>query len=247
MLGFLLVLVIYVLLNIFKALNKKIKIDKIMVISGIGLFLSIGILLGLVGSNTLKRMKNFDSKEYEIIDVNTGEESHVTGDTSSIVYNIKNNIYEEGFLSEEQEKAYLKTYEICNKLNIKGTNLRVQQLIYHGVLVKEEHNVLYLLFGNGYHSQYGEMTLEMEVVALLLNFGLTGFILYLGPYLFLCYKVIKYLKKKKKISDNSIMYMFGIGLAIFLSFIAGYVFYSGTVALLIICLFSLLKEDGDYL
>ena len=242
MFGYILVLCFYILINIIKAIKNKIKINKVMVISGIGLFLSIGLVLLLVGSNTFNRAKELDSHDYDIVDVNTGGESHVTGDTSKIVYSIKHGEVEEGYMSKEEENAYLTTYNICNKLNIKGNNSRVQQLVYNASLVKEQHNIFYILFGNGYHNNYGEMTLEMEIPALLLNFGIIGIILYLGPYLTLFIKAIKY----KKVNDNYIMSLFGITLALGLSIMAGYVLYSGTCSLLIICLFSILKENGDY-
>jgi hypothetical protein len=87
-------------------------------------------------------------------------------------------------MNKEQKAAYIDLYKKANELKIKSKDYRKQQLIYNLYLVKEQHNPIYILFGNGHVNLYGEMILEMEIPYLLLNFGLLGVLLYLGPLLY---------------------------------------------------------------
>ena len=147
-------------------------------------------------------------------------------------------------MSKAQILAYKDLYRVGNKLKLDNTNYRVQQLIYNVYLVKEQHNIIYMLFGNGHVNLYGEMILEMELPFILLNFGLLGFILYVCPLL---YWLIKGLKNKDKKYKDITYYMstFGILLAFGLSLIAGYVLYSSTCVLVMICMLSLLRKQGE--
>ena len=91
----------------------------------------------------------------------------------------------------------------------------------------EQKNPLLILFGNGYKNQTGELVMEMEVPAILCNFGIIGFILYLGPFIFaLIYGMKEMLKNKKEIKIDKVMYLTGFLLAFALSSLSGYVFFN---------------------
>ena len=244
MFGFILVFIVYILMEVFMAMKDKIIFDK----KRIGLILIVlvvvGALLLKVGSNTLQRRKEMHEMIDDTVDINTGELAHVTGSTTRFIYRINNNQLAENEMSKAQILAYKDLYRVGNKLKLDNTNYRVQQLIYNVYLVKEQHNIIYMLFGNGHVNLYGEMILEMELPFILFNFGLLGFILYVCPLL---YWLIKGLKNKDKKYKDITYYMstFGILLAFGLSLIAGYVLYSSTCALVMICMLSTLRKAGE--
>ena len=146
-------------------------------------------------------------------------------------------------MTKEQQKAYLAMYDTCNKLKIDANNSRLQQMIYHLYLIKYQHNILYILFGNGFIVNYGEMTLEMEVIAILFNFGLIGFILYIIPFIYVYIKLIKQVIKNKKRTIDDIILLFTMLIVFGLSFMAGYVFFSGTCVLMLISMMSLIYKE----
>ncbi len=232
---------VWLFLKIFK--DKKIELKKVMIILGILAVLVIVVLN--VGTESLERRKHLKNESAGIIDVNTMEIGHTTGDTSVIVNQIKNNTTPEGYMSYAQRQAYLDMYEYANKYEILATDTRQQQLIYHVNLIKNQKNIFNILFGNGYLANYGEMTLEMEILAILFNFGLVGFILYFIPFLaLLIYFSFKIMKNKKYNMDNMMM-IFSICLAFVLSFMAGYVFFSVSCVLMIICILVLLIKEVE--
>ncbi len=244
MFGFILVFIMYIIIEVILAMKDKIKFDK----KRIGLILIVlvvvGALLFKVGSKTLERRREMNDMVDDIVDVNTGEIAHVTGDTTRFIYLINNNLLVDGDFSEAQVAAYKDMYKTCNKLKLRSNDYRKQQLIYNLYLVKNQHNLLYILFGNGHVNLYGEMILEMELPFIILNFGLLGFILYVCPLL---YWLIKGFKNKDKKYKDSTYYMsiFGILLAFGLSIVAGYVLYSSTCALVMICMLSGLRKQGE--
>ena len=90
-------------------------------------------------------------------------------------------------------------------IKISNVDLRKQQFIYNLFLVKEQKNPLLILFGNGYKNQTGELVMEMEIPALICNFGLVGFVLYLGPILYLIISsLFRELKRIKEIIDSKV-------------------------------------------
>ena len=243
LLGFLLVSVFYFLSVFFFALFKKKKLNKRIVFVFLILFLLGGGLFFTVGSSTLQRRKHISEEEEGIIDINTGEKGHVSGDTSLFVYQIKQQSIEDSYMKKEQQNAYLKMYHFANQHQLQSNNMRVQQLLYHCYLLKEQKNIGMLFFGNGYLTSYGEMILEMEIPALFFNFGIVGLLLFFGPFLYTFCFMIKRMIKKRNFSLEKSMYVFTIILGTLLSFLAGYVFFSVSCVLVFICLFSLLYEE----
>ena len=247
MFGFILVFGFYIFLKLFIAFKHKVQFNRNRVAIVLVIILVFGFVAFKIGSSTLERRKEIKDMSDDIVDINNNYEiAHVTGDTTKFVYDIKHDQLQEGLMSEEQKKAYLDMYDACNKLKIESNSYRKQQLIYNFYLVREQHNILYALFGNGHVNLYGEMILEMELPFILLNFGIIGFIIYALPLLYLTYKGIKYaFGHKKFLFENYYMELFGLLLAFALACVAGYVLYSSTCALIIICILGLLEEQGD--
>lgn len=232
---------IWLFLKILK--NNKIDIKRIMIV--LGSLVVLVLIVFSVGTESLERRKHLKNESVGIIDVNTMEVGHTTGDTGVIVNQIRNNTIPEGYISEAQKQAYLDMYEYANKHEILSTDSRKQQLIYQVSLIKNQKNIFYILFGNGYLANYGEMTLEMEILAILFNFGIVGFILYLLPFIILLFRFIFKIIKNKKYNIDNMMLVFSVCLAFVLSFLAGYVFFSVSCVLMIICILVLLLKEVE--
>ena len=87
------------------------------------------------------------------------------------------------------------------------------------------------------------MTLEMEFIALILNFGIIGFILYMIPFLIIDFKAIKYiLKNYKRIDIEYLMYLVAVLLAIVFSLLAGYTFFNASSMSIIVIAHILLND-----
>ncbi|MBQ9181621.1 MAG: O-antigen ligase family protein [Bacilli bacterium] len=245
--GFVLVLVIYLITSFLIKLFKSRKINYKKILIPTILFFIFAFILFNFGSNTLARRKHLKEESNSIIDINTNKPGHTTGDTANFVYQIKNNTMEKNYMSEAQKLATISMYEYANSHKLDSTDSRLQQLIYHTYLVKYQKNILYILFGNGYLANNGEMTLEMEIPALLYNFGLLGFIIYLGPFIFIfVYSVKNTIKSIKKVTIDNLMCLFTLCLAFFLSAFAGYVFFSVSCILIIIVTCIFLLKDVKY-
>lgn len=147
-------------------------------------------------------------------------------------------------MNESQQKSILELYEIANKFKVKNNDQRMQQLIYNTVLVKNQHNVFYILFGNGYLANFRELVLEMEIPAFLFNFGIVGFMLYFVPFLAIwIYGIYKGIKNIKKINSNYIMLFIGCSFVFLLSFFAGYTFFNSSNMMMIIVLNTLWMDQ----
>lgn len=196
--------------------------------------------IGVIGSNTLQRRAYLKSLDSGIIDSKTGEPSHVTGD----VLNFKEQI-EEGelsieFMPEANQKAIMSLYEYANNHELSLTDSRMQQLVYNTYLVKHQNNAGLMLFGNGYQANHGELTLEMEIPAFLLNFGVVGFIIYFVPFLGICiYGIYIGIKNIKKIDSEYVIYLIGLAFSFVLSLFAGYTFFNSSTMMIIIVLATL--------
>lgn len=247
MLGFVLLVLLYCVFSLLFKFIKDKKINFKKIILSLSIVLIILLLLSVGGSETLKRRKHIAEEAY-IIDVNTNEPGFTTGDTGVIVWQIKNLELKKDYMSEEMKKAYLDLYNYANRKKIKANDNRYQQLIYHVSLVKQQKNFLYILFGNGRSVHYGEMIMEMELFSILFNFGIIGFILYVGPFMYL---IIKNLRKWdfKGFNIRLMMNIAGVILAFGLSLVAGYVFFSSTCMLILAIIINSLSkgERGEIL
>lgn len=206
-----------------------------------------GIFL-LSKSETFSRQKDLSDQGSVVVDAVTGKSAHITGDATKYVKQIQDGEMAEEFMDKAQQKALLALYQKGNEWNLQVKERRVQQLIYHTYLVKEQHDPFRILFGNGYHANYYEMVLEMELPALLYNFGILGFILYFGPFLWMLGKsVVVFVRKRKKVDSTYVFYLFTEFFAIVLSFLCGYTFFHVSCMLIIIILYCRLDQKREEL
>lgn len=243
LIGFVLAMLCYIAAQIFERVVKNAKLNK----KTFGILLAALILLAIVvitaGSVTLKRRQHLQNMENTIIDESTGEVSHLTGDLTVIRNKIVSGNLEENFMSKEQQQSVLDLYDIANKWKISNTNSRVQQLIYHVMLVKNQKNILLILFGNGYLINTNELVWEMEFPAFLFNFGLAGFVLYMIPFLLILKEaVVIFVKKFKSIDTEFIMLLSAVILSFILSTLSGYTFFNSSSMIIIIVANILLKN-----
>lgn len=228
---------------IYNIIN-KIKIKQTLIISGLIAIISVAtfiVVFTTVGSETLERRKNVQDMAEQLVDEETNEKIYITGDMFEIKNKIENGTLEQGYMSSEQQQALISLNEIAQKHNLSVQQMRSLQLIYNIQLANNQSNLIYRLFGNGYVCQYWEMILEMELVAILINFGIFGFILYLMPFIAVYgYSLYKGIKNIKKIDVQYIMLIAGGGLAFALSLLSGYIFFNASTTMIIIMINVLL-------
>lgn len=242
--GFILVLVIYAFVEILYNILHKQKFNKRVILLVVAGICAVLLVVIAVGSSTVQRRQHLKDIQKDIVDENTNIESHITGSLLEIKQGIENKTLEEGYLSEAQEKSILELYDIANKLNIKNNDQRMQQLIYNVLLVKNQHNILSILFGNGYMNNFRELVLEMEIPAFLLNFGICGFALYFVPFLSIfIYSAYIGLKNIKKINQEYILLLLGAGFTLAISFLAGYTFFNMSTMTIIVVIDTLLMKQ----
>ena len=250
--GFVLAVLCFIIAQIYERIIRKVKINK----KNFAILLSILILLVIIvvisGSITIKRRKHLEKMENTIIDQSTGEVSHLTGDLTSFRNKIVNDELEEDFMTEEQKKSITELYNLAKKYNISNTNTRAQQFIYHCMLIKNQKNFIYILFGNGYLINTNELVLEMEFPSILFNFGIIGFVLYMIPFLAICMKSAKIFFIKYKYVDSEFIMLFLASILSFvLSTLSGYSFFNSSSMIIIIIINVLLNcktmeiERGD--
>lgn len=235
--GFILVLGLYIFLEIILGIIKNKKISKKVIFTGIGIIIAIVLLVAILGSNTFTRRKHMEEASQSSYDENQQEVAHLTGDVLAIHESIVENTLEEGYLSEAEKQSFLELYEIANKYDLKSNDQRLHQIIYNLILVKNQHNPILILFGNGYLNNFRELVLEMELMSFLLNFGICGFVLYVVPFLsLLIYAFIQIIKNIKKLDVQCAMLFLGSGFAYVLSLLSGYVFFNSSSMIIVIIL-----------
>lgn len=239
--GFIIIIALYMGIEVLFNILKNEKIDKKFFIIGFtGIAIIVLIIIGC-GSTTLQRRKHLKDIESDIIDETSQENAHITGSTLKIKEQIEKNEIEEGYMSDAQKQSIIDLYNIANKLQVKNNDQRMQQLIYNIVLVKNQKNIFLILFGNGYVANFSELVLEMELVSMLLNFGVIGFLLYMGSFfaifLMSLYYGIKYIKQ---IDSEYVFLWFGSAMAFALSLLSGYTFFSSSSVIMIISINTIL-------
>ena len=232
----------YIVLEVIFSKNKK------LIAIGTIFFIIIILIIGEFGSNTIKRRKQMNEAKSTIIDEATNEVGNMTGDMLRIKNKILDNTLEEGFMSEAQSKSVLDLYEYAKKHNIAGNDTRQQQLIYNIYLVKNQKNILAILFGNGYKTNFREMVMENELASMLLNFGIIGFILYIGPFLaILIFALIEAIRNIRKIDVEYVMLTLGLAMSLVLSFLSGYVFFATSSMIVIVATSVMLVNKAKHI
>lgn len=222
---------------------KEKKINKKRILATIAIFISITVIVFTFGMQVLKRRAELKENELKNIDPDTGLIRNVSGDILMLYKQIQNNEITEIYMSKEVQKSICELYKYARETNLSNVNMRKQQLIYNLNLVKNQKSPLLILFGNGYKAQFRELVMEMEVPAIICNFGLIGFVLYLGPFIAIwgheIYKMIKF----KKIKQEKFLYFSGITFGFALSILAGYVFFNQS-SMIMMCVISVLSLDS---
>lgn len=243
MLGFALIVILYILSECFVAFISKFKIDKKIIFALIALMILIASLIFVCGSKTFERRQHLKQVQVSV-DIEAGEKQYLSGDVTDLKNQIEDGKVSKEDLSEEMQKAILNLYQYAKNTNMSNNNLRKQQLIYNIYLVGEQKNIPLLLFGNGYKAQFRELVMEMEVPAMILNFGLIGFSLYFVPFLAISmYGLYIAFKNIKRLNTNYIMYLGGSWLAIFLSFLSGYTYFNSSSMIIVIAVNVLLINE----
>ena len=241
LLGFILVISLYIIVEVFYSLLHNKKVNKRIVGIGAGLIVAISICVVIFGSTTLERRKHLKEIESDISDENLKDNSHITGDLLDIKNKIDKNELEDGYMSETQKKSIMDLYNTANSMKISNNDQRMQQLIYNIALVKNQKSLGLILFGNGYVANFRELILEMEIPAFLFNFGILGFILYFVPFLSIfVYGLWIGIKNIKKIDDEYIMMELASGFTFALSFFSGYTFFNSSSMIVIVVINTLL-------
>lgn len=234
LIGTVLVLFVFTLADILINKNKKIAIV------GISIICIIAVLIVSFGSNTIKRRKEVNLSQYTIIDEKTGEIGTMTGDMLRIKNKIIDNELEEGYMSEAQKESVIDLYNYTKKHNIAGNDTRRQQLMYNLFLMKNQKNIITLLFGNGYKTNFREMVMENEFASMFLNFGLIGFILYMGPFIATFIFSVYVAIKNKKFNLEYVILQCALGLSFVLSWMSGYVFFATSCMIVIVVISTIL-------
>ena len=239
--GFIIAIISFVFAEIVGKIISNNKVNKKFVACGIVAIIAVVLVVVLAGSNTIERRKHLKEIESDIVDTSTNSEAHITGSLLEIKQKIDNNEIEDTYMNEAQKQSLLELYDIANSWNISNNDQRMQQLIYNALLVKNQANPLYIIFGNGYMNQYRELIMEMDIPAFLFNFGIIGLLLYFGPFFAIfIYGIYFGIKRIKKIDREYIMYVLGIGLAFAISIFSGYVFFNMSTSTMIAIICTLL-------
>lgn len=206
------------------------------------LVLSFNIMIKKIKVSSDTRRQYLENNQKELVD-EEGKILSVTQEIHNLNKRIKNGEISEEFLSKNEQKALIETEKIAKEKGLVGHSRREAQTIYNFNLVKNEKNLLKILFGKGHLITYGEMVLERELLSCILDFGIIGFILFILPFLMLLlyeiYLILYDLVNRKGMNVNTqkLMSVFGIFFAFCLSYFAGAIFYPMSSAFLICLLF----------
>jgi len=234
--GFIAALFLFGVSEVLVAILKRIQLNKKILIGSICTIITIVILVATVGSNTLKRREHL--KEVEL---GNEEQTHISNALLEIKEKIDNNELEEGYMDEASKQSIQDLYNYANEHKIANNDMRMQQLIYNTYLVKNQSNIIYILFGNGFQANFNELILEMEIPAFLFNFGIIGFMLYFIPvFAIFVYGIVVGIKQRRNIDNEYLMLIFGILFSFVFSFLSGYTFFHASSMIVVVVLCTLL-------
>lgn len=222
---------------------KKILINSLLIfIILIMIAIFFNIITQKIKVSSDKRRQYLENNQKELVD-EEGKILSVTQDIHNLNKKIKNGEISEEFLSKHEQKALIETEKVAKEKGLVGHSRREAQTIYNIKWMKNEKNIIKILFGKGHLITYGEMILERELLACILDFGIIGFSLFILPFLIILfynsYLILYDLVNRKGININTqkLMAIFGIFFAFCLSYFAGAIFYPMSSAFLICLLF----------
>ncbi len=236
--GFFLSLSAFIFYEVIFSKNKKV------LIAGGTIFI-VGILaVGLLGSKTLQRRKQINEAAENNLDQSTGEVLHISTSMLEIYNSIMDNTIEEGYMSDAQKQATVDLYNYTKEHNIASNDNRMQQLIYNLFLVKYQKNPVTIIFGNGYNTNFREMRMENEIPCFALNFGIIGFVLFIGAFLaIIVYAIVQVIKHIKNLNSELMMYLSGCALSLILATVSGFVFFASSCMVVIVVTNVLMLEN----
>lgn len=243
LIGFGLIILLFIASECFVAIVRKANLNKKTIIISVIIFTFILILTIIGGSKTFERRSELKEIQVSTINIDTGKETHLSGDLLKIKKGIDEGEVTEEYLSKPMQKAIIRLYNYAEATKLENNDMRKQQLMYNFYLVQEQKSAPLMLFGNGFKAQFRELVMEMEIPAFVFNFGLIGFCLYFIPFLAITiYAIYIALRNIRKVDSQYIMYLGGSGLAIFLSFLSGYTFFNSSSMIIIITINVLLMN-----
>ena len=243
LIGFGLIVLLFIASECFVAIVRKAKLNKKTIIFSV-IIIGLMLLLAIVcGSKTFERRNELKEIQVSTIDIETGKETHLSGDLLKIKKKIDSGEITEEYLSKPMQQAIIRLYNYAEATQMENNDMRQQQFMYNFYLVQEQKSIPLMLFGNGFKAQFRELVMEMEVPAFLFNFGIIGFNIYFLPFLALTiYAVYIAIRNIKKIDSQYIMYLGGSALAILLSLLSGYTFFNSSSMIIVIAINVLLTN-----
>lgn len=227
--------------------NSK-KMNKKMFIIGILIFATLISGITVFGSNTLERRKHLENIDGKVPDGSSDETIYMAYDLVKLKEQIENGEISSDMMTKEEKEAILKLDNYSRNSKLSSTDQRKQQLIYHHYLYNLQDNILLKLFGNGYLTNIGMLTLEMEIIALFYNFGILGLLLFMGPFFAIfIYGIIKGAKSLKKTDISYWMTILGCFMTYVISVLAGHTYFNASVMIVIIILHTLLYINASHL
>ena len=248
MYGSILTLIVYVVSLVLLSLIQKIKFNKkILLYSSISLII-VFIVIYNVGSMAIEKRKMLENWDGKNPVEETDEPIYMAYDFILLKEDIEKGNIQEGFISDEQIDAIVSLDQYTTKNKTRSTDLRKQQLLYHYYLYKNQKNIALKLFGNGYLANMGALTLEMEMPALLFNFGLLGLILFFCPFLIiLVYSIILAIKNIKKIKIEFVMLIMSSFMSMAIAYTSGHTYFNTSVMLVLFIINTLLLIETQKL
>ncbi|MBQ7137087.1 MAG: O-antigen ligase family protein [Bacilli bacterium] len=251
LLGGIIVLFCYIAFQIFCSITKTNKIVFKNILTSCALLIVTILGLFAIGSESINRRQDLadlagkvpDVEENTVVDLD--ETIYMAYDLVKLKVQIENNIISEEYMSKEQQRALLELDKYSSKNKLASTDVRKQQLLYHRFLYQEQNNIFLKLFGNGYLTNAGNLTLEMEIIALFYNFGIIGFVIFIGPFfLIFGYGLYKGVKNIRQINVSYLMLLAGCFMTYMISFLAGHTYFNSSVMIVIVLLHTLLLEKA---
>lgn len=213
--------------------QKKIKIRDYIKLEVLLPMIMVLILSLFIDSSTLSRRAQLDDMK--------DEDKYIAYDLKDEIDKIDKEESTGKYILNEQKMALDSLEEYANATKLANVNLRKQQIIYHYYLWSFQNNILLKLFGNGFLTNMGMLTLEMESFALFFNFGLIGFILYYLPFiLILTYGIYIGIKNYKKLDLEYLMLILGSITSFGISTLSGHTYFNTSVMPVIIILYVVL-------
>ena len=191
------------------------------------------ILSLFIDSSTLSRREQLDGMK--------DDNKYIAYDLKDEIDKIDSEDSTGKYILLEQKMALDSLEEYANATKLANVNIRKQQIIYHYYLWTFQKDISLKLFGNGFLTNMGMLTLEMEAFALFFNFGIVGFLLFYMPFIgILLYSVYIFIKKFKKIDFECLMLMLGSVTSFGISTLSGHTYFNTSVMPVIIIMYVLL-------